>query len=212
MAKTWIKMCGLKQIQEVNAAVELGVDAIGLVFYASSSRSIDAVDIEQVLPNELQDTKVVALFVDPKKEEVEAVLASGRIDLLQFHGREEPSFCASFGKPYLKAVGVSEAADIASIEASFSVYESAQFVLLDTFDAQDHGGTGHSFDWSQAAALSAKSKQKMILAGGLDPENVGAAITRVAPFGVDVSSGIEATKGRKDINKMKQFFEGVRRA
>ena len=212
MAKTWIKMCGLKQIQEVNAAVELGVDAIGLVFYAPSSRSIDAVDIEQVLPNELQDTKVVALFVDPKKEEVEAVLASGRIDLLQFHGCEEPSFCASFGEPYLKALGVSESADIASIEASFSVYESAQYVLLDTFDAQDHGGTGHSFDWSQAAALSAKSKQKMILAGGLDPENVGAAITRVAPFGVDVSSGIEATKGRKDINKMKQFFEGVRRA
>jgi phosphoribosylanthranilate isomerase len=85
-------------------------------------------------------------------------------------------------------------------------------VLLDTFDAQDHGGTGNSFDWSQAAALSAKSKQKMILAGGLNPENVGAAIARVAPFGVDVSSGIEATKGRKDINKMKQFFEGVRRA
>ena len=205
-------MCGLKQIQEVRTAVELGVDAIGLIFYAPSSRSINVVDIEQVLPSELQDTKVVALFVDPKKEDVEAVLAPGRIDLLQFHGREEPSFCASFDKPYLKAMGVTDAADLASMEAFFSLYESAQYVLLDTFDAQDHGGTGHSFDWSQAAALSANSKQKMILAGGLDPENVGAAITRVAPFGVDVSSGIEATTGRKDINKMKQFFEGVRRA
>ncbi len=100
MAKTWIKMCGLKQIQEVNAAVELGVDAIGLVFYAPSSRSIDAVDIEQVLPNELQDTKVVALFVDPKKEEVEEVVQFLK-DPRKFSklGGKIPRGCLLVGQP-----------------------------------------------------------------------------------------------------------------
>lgn len=114
--------------------------------------------------------------------------------------------------PYLKALGVEASVDTEEIEANLHRYQSAQYFLLDTFDAQEHGGTGTSFDWRQAAALSAAVKQKMILAGGLNPQNVGDAINRVKPFGVDVSSGIEAAKGRKDIIKMKQFYEGVRRA
>jgi len=212
MSNTWIKMCGLKQRAEIEIAVELGVDAVGLVFYAPSVRSIGISDIEELLPSELKGTKVVALFVNPSREEVEAVLSSGRIDLLQFHGCEEPEFCESFGIPYLKAVGVEASVDSEELEISLHRYQSAHYFLLDTFDAQGHGGTGNSFDWRQASALSAEVKQKMILAGGLNPQNVGDAINRVKPFGVDVSSGIEAAKGRKDIIKMKQFFEGVRRA
>jgi phosphoribosylanthranilate isomerase len=210
MSNTWIKMCGLKQRAEI--AVELGVDAVGLVFYAPSVRNIGINEIDELLTCELKGTKVVALFVNPSREEVEAVLSSGRIDLLQFHGCEEPEFCESFEVPYLKALGVEASVDTEEIEANLHRYQSAQYFLLDTFDAQDHGGTGTSFDWSQAAALSAAVKQKMILAGGLNPQNVGDAINRVKPFGVDVSSGIEAAKGRKDIIKMKQFYEGVRRA
>ncbi len=212
MSNTWIKMCGLKQRAEIEIAVELGVDAVGLVFYAPSVRNIGINEIDELLTCELKDTKVVALFVNPSREEVEAVLSSGRIDLLQFHGCEEPEFCESFEVPYLKALGVEASVDTEEIEANLHRYQSAQYFLLDTFDAQDHGGTGTSFDWSQAAALSAAVKQKMILAGGLNPQNVGDAINRVKPFGVDVSSGIEAAKGRKDIIKMKQFYEGVRRA
>ncbi|MBL6752656.1 MAG: phosphoribosylanthranilate isomerase [Pseudomonadales bacterium] len=212
MSNTWIKMCGLKQRAEIEIAVELGVDAVGLVFYAPSVRNIGINEIDELLTCELKGTKVVALFVNPSREEVEAVLSSGRIDLLQFHGCEEPEFCESFEVPYLKALGVEASVDTEEIEANLHRYQSAQYFLLDTFDAQDHGGTGTSFDWSQAAALSAAVKQKMILAGGLNPQNVGDAINRVKPFGVDVSSGIEAAKGRKDIFKMKQFYEGVRRA
>lgn len=212
MSNTWIKMCGLKQRAEIEIAVELGVDAVGLVFYAPSARAIGINEIDELLPRELKGTQVVALFVNPSVEEVQAVLSSGRIDLLQFHGTEEPEFCESFGTPYLKAIGVEAAVDTVEIEANLHRYQSARYFLLDTFDAQEHGGTGTRFDWRQAAALSAVTKQKMILAGGLNPQNVGDAINRVKPFGVDVSSGIEAAKGRKDIIKMKQFFEGVRRA
>ncbi|MBL6805655.1 MAG: N-(5'-phosphoribosyl)anthranilate isomerase, partial [Pseudomonadales bacterium] len=111
MSNTWIKMCGLKQRAEIEIAVELGVDAVGLVFYAPSVRNIGINEIDELLTCELKGTKVVALFVNPSREEVEAVLSSGRIDLLQFHGCEEPEFCESFEVPYLKALGVEASVD-----------------------------------------------------------------------------------------------------
>ncbi len=212
MSDTWLKMCGLKQPEAISLAVELGADAIGLVFYPPSSRAIAASDIGGILPEQMGKTRVVALFVDPEREQVEEVLASDRIDLLQFHGDESPDFCASFGLPYMKAAGVRDGTDVASIEQVFEEYAGAEFILLDAFDARDHGGTGHCFDWAQAALLPAELKQRLILAGGLNPGNVVEAIHVVRPFGVDVSSGIESEKGVKDLAKMRQFREGVRSA
>ena len=135
MSNTWIKMCGLKQRAEIEIAVELGVDAVGLVFYAPSVRSIGISEINELLTCELKGTKVVALFVNPSREEVEAVLSSGRIDLLQFHGCEEPEFCESFEVPYLKALGVEASVDTEEFEPSLHRYQSTQHFQLDAFVA-----------------------------------------------------------------------------
>lgn len=206
---TWVKMCGLTRRVEVEKAVELGVDAIGLVFYPPSSRAIAREQISDVVGAQLNGPKVVGLFVDPTRAEVDEVLASGRVDLLQFHGSESPEFCRSFSVPYLKALGVPEGVSRRELEASFSRYADAEFILLDAYAPSQHGGTGHRFDWSQAAQLAQECKKRLLLAGGLTADNVGEAIRTVAPFGVDVSSGIERVKGEKDLILMQRFYEGV---
>ncbi len=205
----WVKMCGLKHRVEVEKAVELGVDAIGLVFYPPSSRAIAPQRISDVVGAQLNNTKVVGLFVNPTREEVEEVLGSGKVDYLQFHGDEAPEFCRSFSKPYLKALGVPQGASQEELVAMFSRYGDAEFILLDAYAPTQHGGTGHSFDWSQAAHLPLECKARLLLAGGLTADNVGAAINTVEPFGVDVSSGIERVKGEKDLELMHRFYKGV---
>lgn len=206
---TWVKMCGLKRRVEVERAVELGVDAVGLVFYPPSSRAIAPQQLSDIVGEQLAGTKVVGLFVNPTREEVEEVLSSGTVDYLQFHGDETPEFCRSFSKPYLKALGVPQGASQEELVASFSRYGDAEFILLDAYAPTQHGGTGHSFDWSQAAQLPLECKARLLLAGGLTADNVGAAINTVEPFGVDVSSGIERVKGEKDIELMHRFYKGV---
>lgn len=212
MSKTWVKMCGLTRPESIELAVALGVDALGLVFYPASPRAVSVAEVATLVPKNRGKTRTVALFVDPSAAEVEEVLATGRVDLLQFHGGESPAFCASFGSPYIKASGVPSSADSASLERLFKDYAGAELILLDAYDQQEHGGTGRRFDWAQAAALAPEHKKRLVLAGGLDPDNVALAVRSVAPFGVDVSSGIERAKGVKDPVKMRQFIEGVRGA
>ncbi len=207
--RTWVKMCGLKRRAEVEAAVTLGVDAIGLVFYPPSSRAVAAEQINDIVCVPRKETLVVGLFVNPTRLEVEEVLASGKVDVLQFHGDESPEFCRSFSVPYFKALGVSAEESQHALEQRFSDFADAQCLLLDAFDPAQRGGTGHSFDWSKAAALPRPCKERLVLAGGLSAANVGAAIQTVKPFGVDVSSGIESRKGEKDIELMQRFYEGV---
>jgi phosphoribosylanthranilate isomerase len=214
VAQTWIKLCGLKRAEEFNAAKTLGIDAVGVVFYPPSSRAITVEELEGLVPSDMGETQVVGLFVNPSRAEVDAALASRHITMLQFHGQESEAFCASFGVPYLKAIGIPDGTDAApiDIEAQFDHYASARLILLDAFDAREHGGTGRRFDWTQAAALSDSAKRRLVLAGGLTPDNVSDAIHRVQPFGVDVSSGIEGEKGVKDIELMHRFTQGVRSA
>lgn len=209
MSPIWIKICGITQQQDALAVAALGVDAIGLNFYPASPRKVSPAQAEQVVAELPPGVQVYGLFVDPTEAEVEAVLAVSRIDHLQFHGGEAPEFCASFGLPYMKACRVR---DYDETRAEIDRHADADSILLDSYDARLPGGTGKTFDWDLAARLVSGSSKRIVLAGGLKVDNVGAAITTVRPYGVDVSSGVERAPGIKDYSKMQSFVEGVRSA
>ncbi len=201
--RTRVKICGITRAQDAIKAVEFGADAIGLVFYDKSPRSVSIDDARAIIQRIPPFVTVVGLFVDPSPKDVAAVLHRVSLDLLQFHGDELVSECSAYGKPYIKAIKLREGVDIV---AQVSQYTSARGILLDTYDPKLPGGTGRVFDWSKIPRGLSKP---IILAGGLTPENVWQAITKVRPFAVDVSGGVEADKGIKDVEKMAAFMRGV---
>ncbi len=203
--RTRVKICGITRVEDALAAAGAGADAIGLVFYARSPR---AVGIEQgraiaaALP---PFVSVVGLFVDARPEEVRAVLDALPIDLLQFHGDECGADCGGFGRPYIKAISMRADLDVNGYARA---YPDAAGFLLDTHQDGVPGGTGQGFDWAQ---VPSDFNQPLILAGGLAPGNVAEAIRRVRPYGVDVSSGVELSKGIKDAAKISAFLNEVQR-
>ncbi|MFI8735998.1 phosphoribosylanthranilate isomerase [Ectopseudomonas toyotomiensis] len=200
------KICGITRIEDALAAVEAGADAIGLVFYGKSPRAVSieqAAAILQALPPFVTS---VGLFVDMPRDELQQLLQRLPLDLLQFHGDESPADCEGHGRPYIKALRVRPGEDVA---AAMAPYAGAQGILLDTFVEGVPGGTGASFDWSLVPEDAAKP---IILAGGLDADNVAAAIRQVRPHAVDVSGGVEASKGIKDSGKIRAFVRAVRDA
>lgn len=206
MAMTRVKVCGITRVEDGLAAAHAGVDAIGLVFHGASARNVEiarAADIARGLP---PFVSTVALFVNPEPERVRAVLAGVRPDLLQFHGEEAPAFCRAFGAPYIKAVRVRPGVDLLQ---SAALYADARGLLLDAWSDAAHGGTGERFDWS---LIPTRLPLPMILAGGLSPANVAAAVRQVRPWAVDVSSGVEAAKGIKDAARIAAFMKEVRNA
>jgi len=207
LSQLWIKICGVKESQDAEYAAGLGVDAIGLVFYPKSPRAVSAKFLPEILRNLIGSVSVVALFVNPSKDEVNEVLDYGVVDLIQFHGNESEEFCSSFNKPYMKAFHITD--KILSSDA-IERYSSAKYLLLDTYDKKVPGGTGRAFDWSIAKNIMLKTDRKIVLAGGLTPGNIEHAVTTVKPFGVDVSSGVELKPGKKDMAKLKIFVEGAR--
>ncbi len=207
MHKPWIKICGITRHEDALLAAELGADAIGLNFYAPSPRAIGVDQVEDVVGNLGRQILVVGLFVDPDRELVDSVIATGKIDCLQFHGKESPAFCESFSLPYMKVFRVGESDNLAE---EIQAYGSARYILLDSFDASAFGGTGKTFDWSVAARLVDELDADLVVAGGLSPGNVAEAVALIKPFGVDISSGVEAEKGIKDAQKMKLFIEGAK--
>lgn len=209
---TRIKICGITRVQDGLDAARAGADAIGLVFVDKSPRSVrtaQARDIVAALPPFVSS---VALFVNPAREQVEAVLREVRPDLLQFHGEEPADFCASFGVPWLKAFRVRPGVDLLQ---SAAPYAGASGWLLDAWSDAAHGGTGAAFDWN---LIPRELSRPLILAGGLDPGNVAAAVRIARPWAVDVSSGVEANqgsitlKGVKDAAKIAAFIKEVRNA
>jgi phosphoribosylanthranilate isomerase len=203
---TRVKMCGITRSLDGLVAAEAGADAIGLVFYAKSPRNVgldQAASIVRVLP---PFVTTVALFVNPPPSEVEAVLRKVRPDVLQFHGEETPEFCRSFGVPYLKAARVRPQTDLLQFAA---VYADAQGLLLDAWSEAGHGGTGERFDWNM---IPEHLPKPIILAGGLSSANVLHAIGLVHPWAVDVSSGIEVSKGIKDAALIAAFMKEVKNA
>jgi phosphoribosylanthranilate isomerase len=201
--RTRVKICGITNRQDARDAVDLGADAIGLVFYPASPRAVTVAQAREVVFGLPPFVTVVGLFVNAERVEIAEALAGCRIDLLQFHGQECPDYCAEHGRPYLKAVRMREGVDLAAERAR---YATASALLLDTYQPGVPGGTGEAFDWARVPAALA---DEVILAGGLTPANVAAAVRQVQPYAVDVSGGVERAKGRKDRDKMAAFMRGV---
>jgi len=202
--RTRIKICGITRVEDARAAVELGADAIGLVFYAPSPRNAGLDQARAIVAAIPPFVTIVGLFVDPAAEHVESVLRACSLGLLQFHGDEAPDFCGGFGLPYIKAARVRADADLVQY---LSPYQAARGWLLDAYHDQLYGGTGESFDWK---LIPRDLARPVILSGGLTPDNVGAAVRQVRPWAVDVSSGVETAKGIKDAARIAAFIAGVK--
>ncbi|MEX2367170.1 MAG: phosphoribosylanthranilate isomerase, partial [Pseudohongiellaceae bacterium] len=195
--RTRIKICGIRSPQEALWAAELGVDAIGLVFYEPSPRHVDVRQAIQVTANLPPFISVVGLFVNADAGEVRRVQDSLSLDLLQFHGDEDPAYCADFAMPYMKALRVHTGLNVAAMVGN---YHDASAILLDSWSREVAGGSGEQFDWNLIPPVA--RKQSLILAGGLHAGNVAEAIRQVNPYAVDVSSGVEAAPGVKSREKM----------
>jgi phosphoribosylanthranilate isomerase len=203
--RTRIKICGITRSEDLQAAARAGADAIGLVFYPPSPRCL-SLDWARELAREVPPfVSSVALFVNPSAAEVHEVLDRVRPSMLQFHGEEDPVFCAQFGVPYLKACRMGPGVDLLEYLRPFA---GAAGWLLDSHVAE-YGGVGESFDWS---LVPAERTHPIVLSGGLRSENVRAAVRRVRPWAVDVSSGVESAKGIKDAAKIAAFVAEVRNA
>lgn len=196
-----IKICGFTNAQNAREASLLGIDAIGLVFYDKSPRFVEvekALEIVNALPPFVNR---VGLFVNANSSFIDEVLCEVPLDTLQFHGDESPTECSQYGIPFIKALRVTTEMDINKMASD---YHQASGLLLDAFHKGEYGGTGKKFDWGLAKI---EADLPIILAGGLNPETVNDAIKQVNPYAVDVSSGVESTKGIKDINKIKHFIQ-----
>jgi phosphoribosylanthranilate isomerase len=201
--RTRVKICGITRVEDALSAVEQGADAIGLVFYPPSPRYVSAsqaAEIAQVLP---AFVTVVGLFVDALSADIEAVLSKVPIDLIQFHGNETPEQCRRYEKPYIKAIRVKTDTNLIQYQSDFS---DAKALLLDTYTDGVPGGTGQVFDWN---VIPKHMTKQLVLAGGLDANNVTQAIKLVKPYAVDVSGGVESAKGIKDAAKIAAFMRGV---
>lgn len=204
--RTRIKICGITRVEDGLAAAVAGADAIGLVFYAASPRAVSIAQAAEICAALPPFVAAVGLFVDADADHIARVLAQVPLTLLQFHGNESAVDCARFGRPYVKALRMREET---SVDAAFANYAQAQALLLDTYRAGVPGGTGETFDWQQ---IPARNAGRIILAGGLNPENVGRAVTQVRPYAVDVSGGVEAAPGIKDHTRMRAFVANVQAA
>ncbi|MGQ0657455.1 MAG: phosphoribosylanthranilate isomerase [Chromatiales bacterium] len=205
MSRVRVKFCGITRAQDAIAAAQLGVDAIGLVFHPASPRAVSSEQARAVTSVLPPFVAKVGLFVNAERRAITRTLAEVCVDVLQFHGDEMPEQCRGFGKPYVKAIRMHPGVNLAQIAG---LYQDAAALLLDAYEEGLYGGTGTAFDWALAAQSIGKP---LVLAGGLTPANVGAAIAQVHPYAVDVSGGIEATKGVKDPAKMQAFMQEVQR-
>lgn len=207
--RTRIKFCGLTRPGDVRLASELGVDAVGFVFAHRSPRRLQAEEARAMRHALAPLVDAVALFMDNPLEEVREVVKQVRPSLLQFHGNEDDAFCRGFGVPYMKAIPMGDVIRPEDALALHRRYPGAAGFLFDSHVQGEAGGTGQAFDWSKVPQGMYKP---FVLAGGLTADNVFDAICATLPWGVDVSSGIEASPGVKDGDKMRRFVEEVRRA
>jgi len=203
---TAIKICGITRIEDALASARIGAHAIGLVFYAPSPRHVTPVRAAEIIKALPPFITSVGLFVDSDERVVRDALAVARLDLLQFHGAETPQYCGKFGVPYMKALQVRSGVNLLQYAHD---YKDAKALLLDAYVEGLAGGTGATFDWS---LIPSRLPLPIVLSGGLTPGNVTQAIRAVKPWAVDVSSGVESSKGIKDAAKIAAFVSGVRNA
>ena len=211
-----VKICGITRLQDLHAACDAGADELGFVFYEKSPRHLSIASAAALLRELPPFVQSVGLFVDAEPAFIESVLQAVPLDLLQFHGDETPADSARFGRPYIKAVRVNRETDLLKCAADF---DTARGLLLDAWVPGVPGGTGERFDWT---LIPPNLPKPVILSGGLTPDNVVAAVQRVRPWAVDVSSGVEAAmllngatvaaKGIKDAHKIAQFIAKAKEA
>jgi phosphoribosylanthranilate isomerase len=202
---TVVKICGIKTLEEALAAVDAGADYLGFNFYSRSVRYVEFykfADIATVLKRHHPSVKIVGVFVNSSEAYIESILKTGLLDLVQLHGDESPEFCAAFGDKAFKAYR-----GLPVTDSDRYIRKAAPALLLDAAVKGSYGGTGLTTDWLAAAALA--KQFPLILAGGLNPENVTEAVQQVNPWGVDVASGVESSPGIKDPVKMKAFVQAV---
>jgi phosphoribosylanthranilate isomerase len=201
--RTRIKVCGITRLEDARCAAELGVDALGFVFWPGSPRCVsptEAASIAAALPPFIA---TVGVFVDQPLDEIRSIAGGVGLDAIQLHGDEPPLVWASMPAPCIKAIGVDDGFDAAAVAA----WPAAVMPLLDAHDPARRGGTGRAIDWSRAAMLS--RMRRIVLAGGLDASNVRGAIAQVRPYAVDVSSGVEHEPGTKSRDRLRAFVEAV---
>jgi phosphoribosylanthranilate isomerase len=201
----FVKVCGITRPEDADAAVEAGAAALGFVFWPKSPRAIDPYRARAIVSSLPPFVSAVGVFVDQPAAYVNGVAGLVGLSAVQLHGEERGEYVGAIAKPVVKAValqnGVPPAADLVT------AWPSRVLVLLDVHDPVRRGGTGRTVDWSVAAEIA--RRRRIVLAGGLTPENVGEAIARVQPFGIDVSSGVEAAPGIKDHGRIRALFEAV---
>ncbi|MDF2035936.1 phosphoribosylanthranilate isomerase [Cytobacillus oceanisediminis] len=197
-----VKICGIRDISTALSAIESGADALGFVF-AESKRKINPVAAGEIIRELPREVLKVGVFVNETKETIEEIASVSGINVIQLHGDETPEFCSSFSFPVIKALSISSPDDLSQLDEY-----SCEYVLLDSPKGKYRGGNGVSFDWS-ILNKNPKQNKKMILAGGLNPENVGEGIKAANPYMVDVSSGVE-TEGKKDLEKIKRFIDNAK--
>ena len=206
MTTTRIKICGITRPEDALSAVASGADAIGLVFYSKSPRAVSLEQAARIAAAVPPFVSIVALFVNESAEEVKRVLNTVAVDIIQFHGDETADFCNQFNRPFIKAIRVRPELDL---EAACRRYSAGRGILLDAWQEGVPGGTGKHFDWHLARL---QLSMPIILAGGLNRENVAEAIEMLRPAAVDVSGGVELKPGIKDTAKIKEFIAAVRAA
>jgi phosphoribosylanthranilate isomerase len=204
--RTRIKICGITRVEDAADAVRFGADAIGLVFYPPSPRAVSLDQAKTIVKSLPPFVTVVGLFVNQDRATIEHCIDEARIDLLQFHGDEPAQACGGYSRPWIKAIRMRQGIDLIEAERT---YTHASGLLLDSYKAGVPGGTGECFDWHR---IPTDLASRIILAGGLDAQNVARAIQQVHPYAVDVSGGVERSKGVKDTAKIEAFIAGVKRA
>lgn len=211
--RTRAKICGITRVQDIQSAVQAGADAIGFVFFEPSPRYVSALQAKPLAQAIPPYVNIVGLFVNASAEEIAQVLKQVPLDIIQFHGDETPEQCqqiAQFNqRRWYKAIQIKPDMENSEIIATIWQYQQAgaSAMLLDAWHPELKGGTGHSFDWSQFPKLDIP----LILAGGLNPDNVEDAIHTTQAYAVDVSGGVESAKGIKDQQLIEKFMQGVQR-
>lgn len=208
--RTRAKICGITRVEDVHAVVNAGADAIGFVFYPLSPRAVTAEQAAQLVQAIAPYVQVVGLFVNHSANEIQDILQTVHLDIVQFHGDETPEQCQTIaqqvGRRWYKAIQVKPDLDVV-VEIQRYQDAGASAVLLDAWHPDLKGGTGHSFDWETFPKLDIP----LILAGGLNPDNIEQAILTTQAYAVDVSGGVESAKGIKDQQLIERFMQGVHR-
>jgi phosphoribosylanthranilate isomerase len=203
---TRIKICGITNIDDAEAAIEYGADALGFVFYPDSPRAVSPDAAKSIISSLPPFVTTVGVFVDESKDEIERISSHAGLNIIQLHGSEPPDKC-NLSRKTVKAIRVKELSDLEVLNK----YTNVTAFLLDAYSPDALGGTGQVFNWE--IAVEAKRFGNIILAGGLNPDNVGEAIKQVCPYAVDVASGVESnTKGKKDHLRLKAFIENAKKA